>query len=79
MSQVCLCRNPEVVRTHADPHCSRCGHWWMPDAGSFMPGEAEAMQQVLAQRLPGTETIGRNEPCPCRSGKKFKRCCGGAK
>ncbi|HLH89411.1 MAG TPA: UPF0149 family protein [Xanthobacteraceae bacterium] len=24
------------------------------------------------------EKIGRNEPCPCGSGKKFKRCCGGA-
>jgi preprotein translocase subunit SecA len=23
-----------------------------------------------------TPKIGRNEPCPCRSGKKFKRCCG---
>ena len=22
------------------------------------------------------KTIGRNEPCPCRSGKKYKRCCG---
>jgi len=21
-------------------------------------------------------TIGRNESCPCQSGKKFKRCCG---
>jgi uncharacterized protein len=21
---------------------------------------------------------GRNEPCPCGSGKKYKRCCGGA-
>jgi uncharacterized protein len=20
--------------------------------------------------------IGRNEPCPCGSGKKFKKCCG---
>ena len=20
---------------------------------------------------------GRNDPCPCGSGKKFKRCCGG--
>ena len=24
-------------------------------------------------------TIGRNEPCPCGSGKKFKKCCGIAK
>jgi SEC-C motif-containing protein len=21
--------------------------------------------------------VGRNDPCPCGSGKKFKRCCGG--
>ncbi|MEK7762276.1 MAG: SEC-C metal-binding domain-containing protein, partial [Nitrospirota bacterium] len=21
-------------------------------------------------------TIGRNDPCPCGSGKKFKKCCG---
>jgi uncharacterized protein YecA (UPF0149 family) len=24
-------------------------------------------------QYPGT---GRNEPCPCKSGKKYKRCCG---
>lgn len=23
-----------------------------------------------------TQTLGRNEPCPCKSGKKYKRCCG---
>ena len=23
-----------------------------------------------------TSTIGRNDPCPCGSGKKFKNCCG---
>jgi uncharacterized protein len=22
--------------------------------------------------------VGRNDPCPCGSGKKYKRCCGGA-
>jgi uncharacterized protein len=34
--------------------------------------------------LPGSDTFvraepktGRNEPCPCGSGKKFKKCCGG--
>lgn len=26
------------------------------------------------QRTP--PRIGRNDPCPCRSGRKFKRCCG---
>ncbi len=28
-----------------------------------------------APRIPGA-AAGRNEPCPCGSGKKFKRCCG---
>jgi len=23
-----------------------------------------------------TEKIGRNDPCPCNSGKKYKKCCG---
>ncbi len=23
-----------------------------------------------------SKKIGRNEPCPCDSGKKFKKCCG---
>jgi uncharacterized protein YecA (UPF0149 family) len=22
------------------------------------------------------EKIGRNDPCPCGSGKKYKKCCG---
>ncbi len=24
----------------------------------------------------GRQKVGRNEPCPCGSGKKFKKCCG---
>ena len=25
---------------------------------------------------PETPKVGRNEPCPCGSGKKYKKCCG---
>lgn len=25
--------------------------------------------------VPSTKQIGRNEPCPCNSGKKYKKCC----
>lgn len=32
-----------------------------------------APPQVIAKR----DKIGRNEPCPCGSGKKFKKCCAG--
>ena len=27
------------------------------------------------QPASGTTTVGRNEPCPCGSGKKYKKCC----
>lgn len=32
----------------------------------------------LLESAPGTRTrrVGRNDPCPCGSGKKFKKCCG---
>jgi hypothetical protein len=29
--------------------------------------------------FPQPASAGRNDPCPCRSGKKFKRCCGRAR
>ncbi|MEM7220189.1 MAG: SEC-C metal-binding domain-containing protein [Pseudomonadota bacterium] len=25
-----------------------------------------------------TRKVGRNDPCPCDSGRKFKKCCGAA-
>jgi len=30
-----------------------------------------------AEPIRADEKIGRNEPCPCGSGKKYKKCCGG--
>lgn len=36
---------------------------------------AERSSKVRPQR---NGKVGRNEPCPCGSGKKYKKCCGGA-
>jgi uncharacterized protein len=36
-------------------------------------GEAPEVMDLLAAEA---RVTGRNEPCPCGSGKKFKRCCG---
>lgn len=49
-------------------------------------GKSELFRQMKAddyqrEHTPIVRTerkIGRNEPCPCRSGKKFKKCHGGA-
>ncbi len=35
-------------------------------------GDLQPVQQVVR----GTAKIGRNDPCPCGSGKKYKKCCG---
>jgi preprotein translocase subunit SecA len=35
-------------------------------------GEQQAVQQVVR----GSAKVGRNDPCPCGSGKKYKKCCG---
>ncbi|MFN7088798.1 MAG: SEC-C metal-binding domain-containing protein, partial [Candidatus Paceibacteria bacterium] len=32
--------------------------------------------QPLAVKPPSEKNIGRNDPCPCGSGKKYKHCCG---
>jgi uncharacterized protein len=34
--------------------------------------------QLLDTPVERTPKIGRNDPCPCGSGKKYKRCCGAA-
>ncbi|MBQ7651389.1 MAG: SEC-C domain-containing protein, partial [Victivallales bacterium] len=50
------------------------------DIDSYFPGDDSASKP---QRPAPTVTIhrqqpkvGRNDPCPCGSGKKFKNCCG---
>ena len=30
----------------------------------------------VKEETPSGPEVGRNEPCPCGSGKKYKRCCG---
>jgi len=35
-------------------------------------------QPALVAAPPQPQKIGRNDPCPCGSGKKYKRCCGAA-
>jgi preprotein translocase subunit SecA len=36
----------------------------------------EVQQAQPAQARRDTERVGRNDPCPCGSGKKYKRCHG---
>ena len=87
MSQVCNCTDPTVTKPEkGDPYCSKCGHWWMPHLGSLMPASnnvySGAPRSKVIKRItnfrhrPDPPKIGRNELCPCKSGKKYKKCHG---
>lgn len=68
--QEALIRTPQQRHALAQeiPDCLLQIHaYWLPLR------EAVAERQ-LAQRI--STKVGRNEPCPCGSGKKFKKCCG---
>jgi len=45
------------------------------ESGSDMVTEATSQMQKAAPIRTGPK-VGRNDPCPCGSGKKFKQCCG---
>lgn len=34
------------------------------------------LQDEKPEQVINVEKVGRNEPCPCGSGKKYKKCCG---
>lgn len=53
----------------------RDGKWFYVD-GVFP--EATSNQNIMPQTTETANTVkvGRNDPCPCGSGRKFKKCCG---
>jgi preprotein translocase subunit SecA len=51
----------------------------MPPSPASAPPEME-MRAELPRPVPvrrNGQKVGRNDPCPCGSGKKYKKCCGG--
>jgi hypothetical protein len=40
----------------------------------FFPDETESIEE--ARPVAASSKVGRNDPCPCGSGKKYKKCCG---
>lgn len=47
------------------------GDWLEPNTWSRL--ETKTVQQPYVRNVP---KVGRNDPCPCGSGKKYKKCCG---
>jgi preprotein translocase subunit SecA len=54
------------------------GQFGGPAAASASPvsGERQEAAPRAAQVKRSVPKVGRNDPCPCGSGKKYKHCCG---
>ncbi len=77
-------KRPIIVRVHTDDKASYVAetcerHGWHFIIG-FEPDKPEDISDLEKMLNPAVPTMsqktGRNEPCPCGSGKKFKKCCG---
>ncbi len=62
-----FCENGEKKTHHELGHFVKDDDVWY-----FTDGEPVKPKQYIRS----TPKIGRNEPCPCGSGKKYKKCCG---
>lgn len=59
-------------------------HSWDREPESFFPEDEDEsflsglmdQEYAPAKSIVKDKKVGRNEPCPCGSGKKFKKCCG---
>ena len=78
-------KRPVVVRVQTEERASEIAsicheHGWHYIIG-FEPDKAEDISDVerlLNPPEPVKAVVGpgRNDPCPCGSGKKYKKCCG---
>jgi len=45
-------------------------------AKDIVDPDAPPIPDMPVEQAKGEATPGRNDPCPCGSGKKYKKCCG---
>jgi preprotein translocase subunit SecA len=70
------CAHEEGVDYPFDGECPHCPFWHGRDRFTHQLFENETDFESGAPIRRTTAKIGRNDPCPCGSGKKYKKCCG---
>jgi uncharacterized protein len=67
-----LCAGFQKLFRHGRPVFARLGE--LVDTGQPLQG---VMTEIRTARARAVGAAGRNDPCPCGSGRKFKKCCMG--
>ncbi len=73
--QVVAEQSPEELRQRRMPRRTTSLNFTGPNQGAAAAGEEAGKVKTIVRDQP---KVGRNEPCPCGSGKKYKKCHGGA-
>jgi SWIM/SEC-C metal-binding protein len=78
-------KNPAVVRVQTEEKLREIASIFQEKGWKYTieleaekPEDTRDLERLLNPDQPVTveKKIGRNEPCPCGSGKKYKKCCG---
>jgi len=69
----------DALKQEIEPAARALHAYWLEQRAHLAPGSGALHPGPKAQVLPFVRPqpkTGPNEPCPCGSGKKFKKCCG---
>jgi SWIM/SEC-C metal-binding protein len=77
-------KRPVVARVHSEEKaqyvaetCDQNGWHYIIGFEPDKPEDISDLEKLLnPPQIVKSEKIGRNDPCPCGSGKKYKKCCG---
>ncbi|MBZ4194970.1 MAG: SEC-C domain-containing protein [Candidatus Contendobacter sp.] len=86
MSKTGTKSKPIIVRVQSDKKaryvaetCAKNGWHYIIGFEPDKPEDISDLENALNPPIPvQSEKISRNDPCPCGSGKKYKKCCGSA-
>ena len=59
----------------SDPEFSSLLKWWCNIGNIDYPNIRIDDTSLSTEPIRVEKTVGRNDPCPCGSGKKYKKCC----
>ena len=74
LAQVARQRSGEAAQQQRRESAAEAEEEKAPDVGR--DGPRLIIPSVASKPRPDYSKVGRNDPCPCGSGKKFKQCCG---
>ena len=71
-----VCEKLFKVQPVSDMEMTRLEEKRKKDEEKMVIGRGEDQGEEVKQPIRRGKKIGRNDPCPCGSGKKYKKCCG---